>query len=86
MPTPKMLFTLLLICLASVSASVLRPSISVQFRGLNIRHMVQPYALYYLRSAFACHYGIPAAAVHIDSVTWFNETHVVQPEYNINEY
>jgi len=59
---------------------------SVQFRGLNIRHMVQPYALYYLRSAFACHYGVPVAAVRIDSVSWFNETHIVQPEYNINEY
>lgn len=59
---------------------------TVSFRGLDGRYMVQPHALYLIRNAFACHYGVPVNAVQVDAVSWYNITSTVRPEYAINEY
>lgn len=48
--------------------------------------MVQPYALYFLRNAFACHYGVPVNAIQIEAVSWYNLTSPVKSEYGVNDY
>ncbi len=77
----------------SAATSVLRQSAAtsvkaatVSFRGLDGRYMVQPHALYFLRNAFACHYGVPVAAVSVEAVSWYNVTSTVKPEYGVNDY
>jgi hypothetical protein len=59
-------------------------AISIEFRGLEERYVVQPESLYYVRRAYSCHFGIPVAAVHIGAASHFGQTSRV-PEY-INAY
>lgn len=59
---------------------------ALAFRGLDSRFMVQPHALYFLRNAFACHYGVPVGAVTVQAISWYNMTSTVRPEYGVNDY
>lgn len=72
--------------LTLVSLLAAAKAATVSFRGLDGRYMVQPHALYFLRNAFACHYGVPVAAVQIEAVSWYNVTSTVKPDYGVNDY
>lgn len=58
----------------------------VDFKGLDGRFAVLPESLYYVRSAYACHYGIPVNTVAVESLTWYNMTSLVLDSYHINDW
>ena len=63
---------------------VTQAAITIDFRGLEERYVVQPESLYYVRRAYSCHFGIPVAAVHIAAASHYGQASLV-PEY-INAY
>lgn len=71
-----------LIVLSLLAAA--QAAITIDFRGLEERYVVQPESLYYVRRAYSCHFGIPVAAVHIAAASHYGQVSRV-PEY-INAY
>jgi hypothetical protein len=59
---------------------------TLHFKGLDMRYAVLPQSLYYIRNAYACHYGIPVEMVAIESISWYNQTSVIEPSYHINDW
>lgn len=73
----------LLMMMATVASAASR---TIHFKGLNIRYALIPQSLYYIRSAYSCHYGIPVDAVTIESISWYNTTSIIPAEFHINDY
>lgn len=73
----------LLMALAVADAATIR---TIHFKGLDMRYALLPQSLYYIRSAYACHYGIPVESVAIESVSWYNQTSIIEQSYHINDW
>ena len=64
------------------SLIALANTLKVEFRGLDSRYALLPSSLYYVRRAYACHYDVPTAAVHIVSGSYYNQTSHATDEVN----
>lgn len=79
----KLHATLLMAAIA-MSTCVDAATRTIHFKGLDMRYALLPQSLYYIRNAYACHYGIPLEVVAIESISWFNQT--AEPSYEINNW
>ncbi len=49
-------------------------SITLTFRGLDMTYLLRPFSLSTLREVLSCHANIPYESIHVESITYLNET------------